>query len=304
MKRLFVFHRLILGLLFLAYLSACEDVIDINLDEGTPQLSVDAWLTDQAAPQVIKLRKTRAYFDNNAAPLVLGASVVVEDSEGNVFNFTDTNNDGDYVWTPPSPAEGLGVMGRDYSLTISYEGETYRATSAVRRTPRIDSLVYEFREERLGNPAGYYASIYARDLPGLGDCYWIRTFKNGRFLNRGQDINLAYDAGFSPGGAIDGLYFITPIREGINAFIDDGNNGFLPPYLVGDHIRVEIYSITEDAYFFFQEIRTQLTNGGLFAVPLTNVRTNLINQNPNSTKKAVGYFGVSAVVEIETTIEE
>lgn len=304
MRKLFVFHYFLLGLLLIGLLSACEDVIDIDLDEGTPQLSVDAWLTDQVSTQVIKLRTTRAYFDNQAAPLVLGASVTVEDSEGNVFEFTDDDNNGDYTWTPSSPAEVLGVIGRDYTLTVSYDGETYQATSTARRTPRIDSLVYEFREERLGNPGGYYASIYARDLPGAGDCYWIRTFKNGEFINRPSDINLAYDAGFSPGGNIDGLYFITPIREGINSFVDDGDNGFLPPYEVGDHIRVEIYSITEDAYFFFQEVRTQLTNGGLFAVPLTNVRTNIINQSPNATQKAVGYFGVSAVVSIETTVEE
>ncbi len=306
MKNIAYIHRFIFGFLLLWALSSCEDIIDIDLDAGTPQLSVDAWITDQPGSQVVKLRLTRSYFDNSPASLVLGATVEVEDSEGNLYTFLDADNDGDYTWTPAQPTEVLGVLGRSYTLSIAYNGDTYKATSKINRTPRIDSLVYEFREERLGNPAGYYAEIFARDLEGPGDCYWIRTYKNGRFLNRGQDINIAYDAGFSAGGNVDGLYFITPIREGINIFVEDpeDSNVILPPYSIGDDLKVEIYSITEDGFYFLEEVQTQLTNGGLFAVPLTNVRTNIINQNPNSDKKAVGYFSASAVVVAETVIEE
>jgi hypothetical protein len=287
-------------------LSSCEDIIDINLDAGTPQLSIDAWITDQPGTQTVKLRLTRSYFDNSPAPLALNATVEIEDSEGNIYQFLDADNDGDYVWMSAQSTEIMGVLGRTYTITVSYNGETYKASSQINRTPRIDSLVYEFREERLGNPAGYYAEIYARDPQGSGDCYWIRTYKNGKFLNRGQDINIAYDAGFSAGGNVDGVYFITPIREGINPFFEDpeDSNVTLPPYSIGDDLEVEIYSIQEDAFYFLQEVSTQLTNGGLFAVPLTNVRTNYVNQNPNSDKKVVGYFGASAVVTAETTVEE
>jgi len=306
MKNIAYIHRFVFGFLLLWALSSCEDIIDINLDANTPQLSIDAWITDQPETQTIKLRLTRSYFDNTPAPLALNATVEIQDSEGNLYEFLDTNNDGNYVWMPAQAADVMGVLGRTYTITVSYGGETYKATSQINRTPRIDSLVYEFREERLGNPAGYYAEIYARDPQGSGDCYWIRTYKNGQFLNRGQDINIAYDAGFSAGGNVDGVYFITPIREGINPFVEDPNdsNVTLPPYSIGDDLEVEIYSIQEDAFYFLQEVSTQLTNGGLFAVPLTNVRTNYVNQNPNSDKKVVGYFGASAVVTAETTVEE
>lgn len=306
MKNIIYIHRFVVGFLLLWALSSCEDIIDINLDAGTPQLSIDAWITDQLGTQTVKLRLTRSYFDNSPAPLALNATVEIEDSEGNIYQFLDADNDGDYVWMSAQSTEIMGVLGRTYTITVSYGGETYKASSQINRTPRIDSLVYEFREERLGNPAGYYAEIFARDPQGSGDCYWIRTYKNGQFLNRGQDINIAYDAGFSAGGNVDGVYFITPIREGINPFFEDpeDSNVTLPPYSIGDELEVEIYSISEDAFFFLEEVQTQLTNGGLFAVPLTNVRTNYVNQNPNSDKKVVGYFGASAVVTAETTVEE
>ncbi|GAB4403858.1 MAG: hypothetical protein OHK0053_29000 [Microscillaceae bacterium] len=302
MKSFAWFYLLMAGTLL--FLSACEDVINIDLDETPPQLVVDAWITDQPGPQTIKLRLSQPYFENEPAPAVTGATVEIEDDLGNVYDFTDPDQNGDYVWTPPTPGEALGVLNRSYTLRVSYQGETFQATSQINRVPVIDSLVYEFREEELGNPAAYYAQVYARDFVGSGDTYWIRTFKNGEFLSRGGDINIAYDAGFSAGGNVDGLYFITPIREGINPFRLDENDEVLPPYELNDTIYVEIYSITNEAFFFLQQVQTQLTNGGLFAVPTTNVPTNLVNLNPNSPIKALGYFGASAVSAAGVRIEE
>jgi len=63
------------------------------------------------------------------------------------------------------------------------------------------------------------------------------------------------------------------------------------PFQVGDRIKIEVCSITEDNYYFYNEMVTQINNGGLFANPPANVRTNVMNRNPGSAKKAVGYFG-------------
>lgn len=283
--------------------SACEDIVDVTLDTGKSQLSVDAWLDNQAGEKVIRLTRTNGYFENTAAPAALGATVVITDNEGNTFEFLDTDNDGDYTWTP-SGTESFGKIGNTYILSLTYEGESYEAVSSMNRVPPIDSVFYEFREEELGDPEGYYAELFARDFEGSGDCYWIKTYRNEAFLRKPNDINIAYDASFSAGGNTDGLVFITPIREGINPYYEDENEEALPPYELGDKIKVELHAIPEEAFYFLQDVRTQVNNGGLFAVPSTNVRTNIVNTNTASETTAVGYFATSAVSVAEQVIEE
>ena len=62
--------------------------------------------------------------------------------------------------------------------------------------PDIDSIVFSFKEESVC-PEGYYAQFYADDIAVPGDIYWIKAYKNGSFLNKPNEINLAFDAGFA-----------------------------------------------------------------------------------------------------------
>ena len=53
----------------------------------------------------------------------------------------------------------------------------------------------------------FIVSFFARDPFGAGDTYWIKTYKNGSFLNKPQELNIAYDAAFDGGSASDGIVF-------------------------------------------------------------------------------------------------
>ncbi|MEM9917727.1 MAG: DUF4249 domain-containing protein [Bacteroidota bacterium] len=302
----YIFATFLLSILALA---SCTDVIDVNLQEGTPQLVVDAWITTKLETQVVKLRQTSPYLDNAPSPNVIGATVTITDNEGVTFNFTDDNDDGDYTWEPNGQA--FGTIGRTYTLSITTaDGQNYTATSVLNPTAPIDSITTEVREPELGNPEGIYAQFFSRDLPGLGDCYWIKTFKNGQFLNKPQEINIAYDAAFSAGAEVDGLIFIPPIREAINRIPDTGDDAVddsdVSPYAVGDVILVELHAIPEDAFYFLEQARTQMTlgDGGIFAEPLANVFTNIENTDPNSTEEALGYFCVAEVSSLEHVVVE
>lgn len=301
--------RFILTVLAIALIfSSCEDVVDITLDEGTAQLTVDAWLTNQSGSQTIKLTTTAPYFDNSPNPPALGATVVVTSQDGVIYNFTDDDNDGNYVWFPATEDETFGEIGKGYGLVVQYQEETFVATSFMGRVPEIDSVQFKFEEKSLGTPEGYYGQFYARDFEGENDCYWVKTYKNGEFLGKPQEINIAYDAGTSAGGNVDGLIFIPPVRSGINRSpdlddsSDDGTD--VAPWALGDRFVVELWSITPDAFFFLEQARNQMTNGGLFASPIANVPTNIQNANENSEVKALGYFCTSAVSSLGDTIVE
>lgn len=299
MKKLFIY---LLALLGLHTFIACEEVVDIDIDAGTSQLTVDGWVTNRMETQKVKLTLSQGYFAETFNPPALNATVTVTDDLGDTYTFTDDDNDGVYIWEPTN--EPLGRIGGTYGLSITYNGETFVSSTEIRRVPEIDSLVYRYEESNAFGPEGYYAEFYARDFVGTGDCYWIKTFKNGEYLNKPFELNAAYDASFSPGASTDGIPFITPIREGINPIPDPDVDPTPPPYEVGDSIYVELHSITEGVFFYLIELQAQLQNGGLFAVPTTNLPTNIFNTNPNSSVSAVGFFGGSAVNSAGVRVKE
>lgn len=279
-------------------LTSCEDAIDIKTETGPAELVVDGWITNQPGPQTIKLSLSAAYFDNGPAKPALGAEVSITDDQGAVYEFTDETGEGVYKWAPKSDTVSLGRIGGKYDLQVKYSGEEYTATNEIKRVPKIDSLAYE--EESLPiNPSkgpkdGYLAQFYARDFVGVGDTYWIKPLKGGKLHGIVPgNISLAFDAAFSAGSPSDGLVFIQPLRQSINV-----NELFS----AGDTVGVELHSITLESYYFLFQVRQETTNGGIFAVPPANIPTNISNKNPKG-KKALGFFGTSAVSRAETVID-
>lgn len=272
--------------LFLSFaFYSCETVIDANLDTGPVQLSVDGTLTDQPGPQTIRLTQTAAYFNNGVAPVASGATVTVTDNAGRKFAFTDPDNDGYYVWKP-TPNDTLGRVGQTYQLAITYQGDTYTATSRLNRVPTVDSII--FRKEKvnpLSTTEGYQAEFFARDFPGATDYYRVRYYRNGAVANKPRDIITLKDASFPGSADTDGLVFIRPFRQAVNPD---------SLYALNDSVKVELQSLTPEAFEFWQQLGQQITNGGLFATPPANVPTNVINMNASG-RKATGFFLATAV---------
>ena len=261
-------------------LASCQTVIDTKLDTGPIQLSVDATLTDRLEPQTIRLTQTAAYFANGLAPVAAGATVTVTDNSERIYSFTDPDNDGYYIWTPGSK-DTLGRIGNTYRLSIAYQGNTYVATSKMNRVPTVDSLV--FRKDKI-NPIsaleGYRAEFFATDFAGATDYYRVKFYRNGVLQNKPRNIITLKDASFPGSANTDGLVFIRPFRESINPD---------SLYALNDSVRVELMSLTPEAFNFWQQFQQQITNGGLFATPPANIPTNILNTNPAG-RNAVGFF--------------
>ena len=199
----------------IAIFASCEDVVDIETADAPAQMVVDAWLSDENKSQTIRLTRSQPYFDSNFAEGIEGATVEVVVSNGSTLIFADQGG-GDYSWTP-SAEQTMGSIGDTYTLQISTpETPNVTASATMHAAPEIDSITVTFKEDDLSGPDGLYAEFFARDLPGLGDTYWIKAFKNGSFLNKPEELNLAYDGGFDAGAEIDNLIFIPPIREQVN----------------------------------------------------------------------------------------
>ncbi len=275
--------KLFLVILTVIILSSCEDVIQIKLDEGTPMVTVDAFINDMRSQQKVRLTYTDGYFSQKPNDPITGANVQVRDlTLGVDYIFTDNNN-GDYVYTPIDTF----AIGHNYELTVTHQGVVYKSSSQMNRTTGIDTLVSEYKEgDGLANTEpGYKFAFLGFDPPGdTIDYYWIKSYRNSVFFGKGSEINICANAAYGEGA--DGFPFITPIAEGITPFRE--------VFQKFDICRVEIHSINKETFDFFNQVFTQTTNSGLFATSPENIKTNLKNTT-NDKVKVVGWFCMSAV---------
>jgi hypothetical protein len=291
--------RILIYILGVFIFSSCEEVIiiDVNSNSET-QLVVDAWFTNELKPQVVQLSVSQAYFDTTKVSPALGAKVSLIFPDKSVVELKDPENKGKYIFNPKT-ADFI-KQGESLQLIINYQNQNYSSISKLGRVPKIDSLTYEFTDQPNGPPVagapreGYLAEFYARDPVGEGDTYLIRTTVNDTLRYKPNQIQLAYDAGFSPGSKSDGLLFILPIRQSIT-------RGF---FRENDRLTVELFSLPKEAYYFIQQLLTESQNGGIFATPLSNIPSNIINLDSKSKKKALGVFFVSKVEKYSVLFEK
>lgn len=285
---------ILFGLVF--FQLACEDPIEVELDQGEPLLVVDAWLNNFTETQTIKLSLSQPYFDSSAAQTINNAIILVTKTDGTVLNF-ESQGAGVYTYDPGN--NPIGNVGSQYTLSIELDGKNYTATSTMNRVPPIDSIRQEFRDDEIFSDDGIYCELMSTDFEGPGDTYWIKTWKNGEYLNRDLEINIAFDAGFDSNGVADGVVFITPIRELINPLTDDL---LVEPWSPGDSIYVEIHSLSEGVFDYMETFRDQLINSrnGIFAEPLANTEGNI--SQVDGDEVVLGVFNVAAISSVEATI--
>jgi len=293
-RRIHILYFMILTLLMIS----CEDVIYPELPQADPVTVIDAWINNKPERQVIRVKRSLPYFQAQELPGIQGADVFITDSNGKNYQFIESDTvTGEYFWEPDEQDTVFGEIGQIYTLTVSVGETVFHSFTSLNRVPEIDSISFRFEEGNSFFPDSYFAGVYAVDLLGPGDSYWIRSYKNGEFLNKPSEINIAFDAGFTSGSIVDGITFIQPVRDGVNPFDQDENDNFLSPYEPGDSLFVEIHSISNEAFIFLNELIIQTDRPGgfaeLFAQPLANVPTNI--ENVTNEERVVGFFNVAAV---------
>ena len=217
-------------ILFIALLGvalmACEKEVYIPLPENEPFLVVDAWLDTREQKQTVTVTFTRPYFDNSQTIPARGAEVLlINILKEDTITFEDVDNNGKYVWDATLSADPIGETGDYFLLDIQYQGVNYQSVTQLTPVPTLDSITFEYYPKDAFVAQDYYlGDFWARDLPGVGNTYWIKTWKNGQFLNQPAEINYAYDGGFSSGAPVDSIIFIQPIRSLMNPFDGDDDN--------------------------------------------------------------------------------
>lgn len=279
----------LISFLLLGFLLACEDPVQVKLDEGATLLVVDAFINNTATTQRIRLSFSSPFFSDQKNTPVLNAQVLIRNEKtGAVVPFI-MQTQGEYTYTRDA-TQPFGDLNALYSLEITHNSNLYKAQAVLRRSAGIDSVNFEVIPPSFSQPTlttkRYACRLWAKDSTGLlNDYYWIKTRRNDTLFQDVSDINLS----------IDGTNGEVPLAFG-------PPNAFTPPsvflafktYYPKDRCHVEIHSISKDCYLFLLQARNQISNGGLFAQTPENVRTNIIT--PKTTNlKAVGWFNMAAV---------
>lgn len=263
--------KYILGILALASLASCTERIDLNLnDDGNKRLVIDAMITDETTAHEVKISLTSSYFANEPAPQVTGAIVTITSDKGEVYPLIE-KEPGLYL----TANDVTGVIGNTYTLTIDYEGVTYKAISMMTRVAMIDSLGQKPAEYDYNNNGteddDYYVTLYAQEPAGIGDYYMWEGSVNGVKVTDTLSRLL-----FADDELIDGSYVDDVSLESFGV-------------ATGDTVDVSMLSISKQMNEFLIAAMLETEwRGGLFDGPPANLPSMFDNG-------AIGFFSASAV---------
>ncbi len=266
-------YKNILVVFLILIFSSCEEVVDIDLQESSPRLVVEAsiiWEKEtNGNTQIIKLTKTTPYFqtENSAAE---GASVTITSDSGNLYDFSEIEP-GIYI-----NSRFIPELNNEYELTIEYKNEIY---TAIERMIPVVELV-EVEQNLNGGFSGNDIELkaYYNDPPDIKNYYLFKFFFEDFSLQISDD----------------------EFTNGNRTFAYFSNEDLS----IGDDVNFEIQGISEQFYEYLYILSSQAgeSNGGPFQTQPTTVRGNIINET-NSDNFAFGYFRLSQSDRINYTIQ-
>lgn len=270
---------LVIGLFFFS----CDEPYILDRSQGESRVIIEGQVTNVAGYQYVKVTQSSGFYDTGKAPRITNAGVVVTDDAGNEHIFV--HNPGNYAdsagyYLPDS--KFIGEIGRTYTLSVTIDGQVYEGVDNLSRVTTIDSLAYRIDEDEKEDPEDfgkfYEVLIYAKEPQNTTDYYLFKFYRNDSLL-------VASD---------NEIYFVDD--EALGEHIDGvGSPIYFAP---GDKARIEIYSISRQAFVFYSDLQNLLnSDGGLFSQPPSNSRNNLTND-------ALGFFQASALHEKEIEIKE
>jgi hypothetical protein len=252
----------LLGVLFLLFFSSCEDVVQLDLENGQTRLVVDAEIIWQKGTtgneQLIKISKTAPYY-NNTTPKVSGAQVRIENSTGDVFTFNETEP-GSYVCTNFVP-----VIGMDYVLYITAEGQSFTAAEKLTSVTPIDKVEQEIVPDFDGKDI-IELTYYYKD-PADQVNYYLTDYRSEFLLY--PEYELTDDELFN--------------GNEINTRFSDSDK-----MKSGNTVTITHRGISKNFYNYMNLI-LEIYGGSPFSIPPGNIRGNIINTN-DVNNFAFGYF--------------
>ncbi len=278
--------------LFLAlFLTSCEDVITLDLNNGVSTLVVDGYISNQQPPYRISLSKSSNYFEPSKFTPEQNALVIISDDSGAKDTLREKMA-GVY-----ETVNIKGTSGRTYTLNIvTADNKSYSAASFLPSAVPIDSLHSEVRSRNNG-PGGpgdqipriqtYQVSCYFNDPESADNYYRLKYYKNDTLQNGLGDYVIASDQ------LANGQSNSPRISNGQSNFLNVRGR-----YVLNDLVKVEVLSIDKKGFEFYSALQKLINDQG--SIIGTDAPSNPVNNISNG---ALGYFGAYAITVKSMTIK-
>ena len=255
----------------------CEDPIDISLNDTKEILVVEAFINwikeNKTTEQVVNLSLSSPYF-NTDIKAANNANVVIEDEQGNTFNFYEQGNSGRYLSSDTIPYK----FDETYTLKIEFKGEKYIAKESLISVSSIERIEQD-TVNLFGNES---VQLEAHAFDPLDE----RNYSFFEFVGDKLEVseyNLFRDD-FSNGGEYYGFLLDSKLKT-------------------GDSIRIRQYGLSNIAYNYWYLLIFQNTQqGGPFQTNPVNLVGNIIHES-DSNLNPLGYFRVSETSEVNYIIK-
>lgn len=270
--------------IFSLLLLSCEEVIDLNLSDDTPRVVIEGGVTSLTEPYSVNLSWSKSYYSSEPQETISDALVIISDDRGVVDTLVSVG-EGEY-----RTVKTVGEVGRGYTLSTEVDGVSYIASSYLNSPIAIDSISvnwtqFEFWElsseeqsEGEDDEEGYRVSVSFLDKESFTDYILFKLKINGEYIS---DIYL-YNDTFTDGNYQEYIFY---------GYTDVETN---------DTVSVEAWTLTEDAYNFFNTSDDVIIDGdggggSMGAAPPDNPVSNISNG-------ALGYFSAHGVSISDETV--
>lgn len=279
--------------LALLILSACQDVVDIDVPSADTELVVEGSISDLDPARVL-LSTTAPFLGDDETPKLSNAVVEVYENDTLFEQLQEVDSiPGLYRGTQ------VGEIGKEYHLEIrlfgnypeGVTGQWRSGQSRLKPVAQIDSMKTR-RLDRNTTPnvfnPGVYALLFFQERPGRGDFTRVHRWLNDSLFQR--QVVIIEDEG------IDGVYFGQGLFPPIAIYGPFDEQDTLADGTIDFVVRFE--SISKDQADYLRLISEQTQVGSPFDAPPALIIGNIRKQE-DSSDYAFGYFQASAVSEAQ-----
>lgn len=279
--------RLILTILCImaAFLLSCEDVIEIDLNSVDPKIVIEANITDNSGPYLVKLSKTDDYFKPNEFEKITNAFVVISDNCGVI----DTLFEGEPGIYYTSKIQGIPE--NTYTLRVTINGDEIIATSTMPEKIELQQINYTYTLAPTPHDEdGYRLKCEFQDPKEAENYYRFKVYKNDTLYYENKFDIYLWDDKFFNGNYVD----LAVKRRGTF------------PLKINDSMRIELLSYNEETYMYYTTLVNSITEYTGMDMIHSMMMGSFAPANPetNFSFKVVGYFAAYCVSEKDIVIEE
>ena len=283
-------HLLLLLLLLMTLFSCKEDII-VDLEEGNPLIGIEASFTDVQKHHEAILSYTADFYNSSDIEMISGARVRVTDGVDTIPYLENLDNPGHYFTDSVA-----GKKKTLYRLIVDIPDDTepdgwqhlYAESYMQDNVEVIDSLVVKpyykpfTTDTLLIEVVPYFQSLQDSSIIYMLDIWRNDTLRTDTLSQKT----------IIPMGGYAGYYVNGPemLENNYEISVASYNKDKLT---VGDHFRVDFYSIPNDYMLFYLGVLTSMGSNPMMGPP-SNVDTNI---QPKG--KGVGWFYAASVVSAE-----